>query len=459
LPEELLGKKLDYVPDENWPETRMMIDLVQAGESFSRVESRRYTKDGSILDVSISAAIHLNRDGIPMGSIHILRDITKRKHLEAQLQAAAKMEAIGTLAGGVAHDFNNLLMGIQGNVSLMLMDMDSTHPYHTRLTSIEKQVQSGAGLTSHLLGYARKGKYEVRPVDLNYSVRGTSDTFGRTRKDVSIHRELVEDLFAIEADQGQIEQVLMNLFVNAGDAMPAGGDLILKTANVTHKDIEAKLYDPKPGNYVQLTVTDTGIGMDKEIVERIFDPFFTTKAMGRGTGLGLASAYGIIKGHGGYIDVESKKGQGTAFSIYLPASEKELQGVVKTAEEVIKGTGTVLLVDDEEVILEVGKDLLEAMGYTVLEASGGREAVEIYKDNKDKIDLIILDMVMPRMSGGEAYDRIKEINPKVKVLLSSGYSIDGQAEGILARGCDAFVQKPFGMRELSQRIREILEKK
>ena len=456
--EELLGGKIDYIPEDNWPETQMMIDMVLAGENFSGIESRRYTKQGNIVDVTISAAIYPDRDGNPAGSIHVLRDITERKRLEAQLQYAQKIEAVGTLAGGVAHDFNNLLMGIQGNVSLMLMDMDSAHPDYERLKNIEKQIQSGARLTSHLLGYARKGKYEVKPLDLNQLVEETSDTFGRTKKEITIHQEPAEDLFPVEADPGQIEQVLLNLFVNASDAMPGGGKLILKTMNITHKDMKGKLYEPKAGNYVLLTVTDAGIGMYRKTMERIFDPFFTTKEMGRGTGLGLASAYGIIKAHGGYIDVDSRRGHGTTFSIYLPATEKEVQRVVRTAERVAKGTGKVLLVDDEEVVLEVGQELLEATGYTVLTAKDGKEAIKVYRKNRDNIDIVVLDMVMPNMGGGEAYDRMKEMNPNVKVLLSSGYSIDGEASEILERGCDGFIQKPFTMKDLSGEIGKILGK-
>ena len=406
----------------------------------------------------------INRDIV--GVVELTLDVTDRKRAEeerrklgAQFQKAQKMESIGTLAGGIAHDFNNLLMGIQGNASLMLMDMDATHAYYERLKNIEKQVESGARLTSHLLGYARKGKYEVKAVDLNQLVEEASETFGRTRKQITIHREFADGLFAIEADSGQIEQVLLNLFVNAADAMPGGGDLFLKTMNVTHKDMTSKLYKPKRGDYVMLTVTDTGMGMDKETLDRVFDPFFTTKEMSHGTGLGLASVYGIIKGHGGYIEVESKKGEGTNFSIYLPASERKVEKAVKTAEQFIKGTGTVFLVDDEEVILEVGKHLLEAIGYRVLTARDGKEAIEIYTNNRDKIDLVILDMVMPRMGGGEAYDKMKEISPNIKVLLSSGYSIDGEATEILERGCDAFIQKPFKMKDLSQAIRKILGKK
>ena len=324
---------------------------------------------------------------------------------------------------------------------------------------IEEQVQRGAKLTSHLIGYARKGKYEVKPVDLNQIVKETSDTLGRTKKEITIYRELAEDLFIIEIDQAQIGQVLLNMFVNAADAMPGGGDLTLKTTNTTHEDMKGKLFDPKPGNYVLLTVTDTGIGMDKETRERIFDPFFTTKDTGHGTGLGLASAYGIIKGHGGYIDVASKKGHGTTFSIYLPASAKRVRRAVETAEEFVREKGAVLLVDDEEFILEVGRDLLQAVGYRVLTAKGGKEAIEVYRNNRDAILIVILDMIMPGMGGGEAYDRMKEINPDIKVLLSSGYSIDGRASEILERGCNGFIKKPFRIEELSEKIMEILGRK
>ncbi len=395
------------------------------------------------------------------GTVGIIRDITERKCFEEQkerLYHARKMEAIGQLAGGIAHDFNNLLMGVQGNVGLMLLKEDLPHTGYERLKNIERLVESGAKLTSQLLGYARKGKYEVKQIDLNQLVEEVSDTFGRTRKEITIHRELAGDLYGIEADSTQIEQVLLNLFVNAADAMPSGGDLMLQTMNTSHKDMKGKVYRPKAGNYVLLTVTDTGTGMDKRTMEKIFHPFFTTKDMGRGTGLGLASVYGIIKGHGAYIDVKSEKGHGATFSIYLPASEKKAQKAVKTAGRLIKGTGTVLFVDDEEVVMEVGRELLEALGYRVLTGEDGKEAIEIYKKNQDDIDCVVLDMVMPTMGGGEAYDRMKEINPDIKVLLSSGYSIDGEATEILKRGCNGFIQKPFKMNELAEKIREIVEK-
>ena len=428
-------------------------------------------KNGETIYFHCTANVALrDKKGKPKAVIELSRDITEQKRaeeekskLEARLQVAQKMEAIGTLAGGIAHDFNNLLMSIQGNISLILLYMDSTYPYpypyRKRLKNIEKQVQRGAKLTSHLLGYARKGKYEVKAIDLNQLLEDILETFARTRKEITIQQDFAEDLSAIEADAGQIEQVLLNIFINASDAMHGCGNLILRSINVTHKEMKGKLYKPKSGNYVLLTVTDTGIGMNKKTIERIFDPFFTTKEMGRGTGLGLASAYGIIKAHGGYIDVKSKKGQGTTFSIYIPASEKKEQQVVKTAEGVIKGTGTVLLVDDEKIIAKVGQDLLEAVGYRVLIANDGKETIEVYRKNWKNIDIVILDMVMPNSGGGEAYDRMKEINPDVKVLLSSGYSLDGEATNILERGCNGFIQKPFNINDLSQKIRKILEKK
>ena len=388
----------------------------------------------------------------------ILNDVSDRKRMEAQLLQAQKMEAIGTLAGGIAHDFNNLLMVIQGNVSLMLLQLEAIHPHYEMLKNIEKQVQNGSKLTGQLLGYARKGRYEVKPFVLNYLVRETSEAFGRTRKNITIHHELSQDLFPCEADQGQIEQVLMNLFVNAADAMPEGGDLSLKTVNITHEEIKGKLYDPKPGDYILLTVADTGIGMDHKTLDHIFEPFFTTKELGRGTGLGLASVYGIIKGHGGYIDVESEKGYGTTFKIYLPASVKKVQEGVKTAGLIMKGTGTVLLVDDEEEVLNVGDGFLKAMGYQVITAHDGKEATEVYRKHQESIDLVVLDIVMPVMGGSEVFDRLKKINPDIKVLLSSGYSIDGEATKILERGASGFIQKPFNIKQLSQSIHEILKK-
>jgi CheY-like chemotaxis protein len=240
--------------------------------------------------------------------------------------------------------------------------------------------------------------------------------------------------------------------------MPGGGGLYIQTENIVIDEFFNRPYHVEPGKYVKIIVTDTGVGMDEATQQRIFDPFFTTKEMGRGTGLGLASAYGIIKNHDGFIDVYSEKGEGTTFNIYFPASGQEAVKEKEIGEKLIRGTETVLLVDDEDIIIDVGKDILKTLGYKVLLARGGEEALIVYKKNQDKIDMVILDMIMPDMGGGETYDKLKEINPDIKVLLSSGYSIDGQANEILERGCDGFIQKPYKTGELSKKIWEVLRK-
>ncbi|NVM22380.1 MAG: PAS domain S-box protein [Desulfobacterales bacterium] len=463
---EVLGRSpFDLMPKEEAERIgKFFNEKVTNKEPFYGLENVNRHKDGHLVVLETNGIPIFDGKGQLKGYRGIDRDITERKRaqehrrkLEAQVQKVQRLESVGTLAVGIAHDFNNILMTVQGNVSLMLHGIDAAHHHHEGLKDIEKHVRSGAKLTNQLLGYAGKGRYEVKPIDLNQVVEVISATFGRTRKEITVHRELAEGLFAIEADEGQIEQLLLNLYVNAGDAMPGGGDLILKTMSLTHDDMKDKLYSPKPGNYVMLSITDTGIGMDQETKERIFEPFFTTKERGRGTGIGLASVYGIVKGHAGYIDVDSEDGRGTTFTVYLPATEKRVKKTVKAAEQIIKGSETILLIDDEETVLTVGIKLLKKLGYTVLEAKGGRESVAIYQTNKDKIDLVVLDMIMPDMGGGEAYDRLKELNSNVKVLLSSGYSIDSQAKEILDRGCDGFVQKPFTMKELSGKIRKILD--
>ncbi|MDY7032197.1 MAG: PAS domain S-box protein [Thermodesulfobacteriota bacterium] len=414
-------------------------------------------KDRSERLFNTSASCNADLQGNMTGVVGLLKDITEHRRLEAQFRQSQKMEAIGTLAGGIAHDFNNILMGIQGRTSLMLIDTDSSHPHFEHLRGIEDYVKSAADLTKQLLGFARSGKYEVKSTDLNEVIKGQNRMFGRTKKEIAIRGKYEEILWTVEVDQGQIGQVLLNLYVNAWQAMPNGGSLYVQTENVMLDENAVKPFDLEPGRYVRISVTDTGIGMDKETQQRIFDPFFTTKEMGRGTGLGLATVYGIIKNHGGIINVHSEKGVGSTFSIYLPASEKEPTEEMQVQEDFLKGKETILLVDDEEMIIDVSEQLLKKMGYRVFLARGGREAVKVYKTNKDKIDLIILDMIMPDMGGAEAYDRMKEINPDMRVLLSSGYAENGLAMEILERGCDGFIQKPFNMKQLSQKIREILE--
>ena len=395
----------------------------------------------------------------------MVRDITQRKQaererkrLQAKLTQAQKMESLGTLAGGIAHNFNNILMGIQGRASLMMMDKTPSHPDHEHLHGIEEYVKSAVELTRDLLGFARRGKYEVKPTDLNTLIQHENEVFGRTKKEIRIHGKYEKRLWPAEVDQGQIQQALLNLYVNAWQAMPGGGDLYIHTENTTLDEAYTRPVKVAPGGYVKISVTDTGTGMDETILEKIFDPFFSTKDRGQGSGLGLASVYGIIQNHGGFINVYSEKGEGTTFNIYLPASHKDLleEGPKPKGQEIQYGQGTILLVDDENMIIQVGKKMLETLGYQVLTARNGQEALNIYGQQKEGIDLVILDMIMPGMGGGETYDRMKEINEGVKVLLSSGYSINGQAQEIMDRGCRGFIQKPFTLAALSSKLRKAL---
>jgi PAS domain S-box-containing protein len=457
--DECFGKSMDvFVPEDAWPEIKTMSDKLLAGKSFSGIETRCYTKEGNIVHVSISGAVYRDRERNSRGSAINLRDISEQKKLERQLQQIQKMEAIGTLAGGIAHDFNNLLMGIQGRTALMYLQIGPHHPHVEHLKAIEDCIKSSVKLTKQLLGFARGGKYEVKPTDMNEIIDKSADRFGRIKKEVTIHFKSQTDIWSVEADQQQIEQVFLNLYVNAWQAMPGGGDLYIQTENIVVDENCKRPYQVEPGKYIQISLTDTGVGMDKAIRERIFDPFFTTKRMDRGAGLGLASVYGIIKNHGGFIDVYSEKDIGTTFKIHLPASKKEPVKENNVYEKVLRGTETILFVDDEDMIIQVGQDMIESLGYEVLIAENGKEAVEIYEKNMEKIDMVMLDIIMPVMDGGETYDKLKEINPDIKVLLSSGYGINGQATEIMDRGCNGFIQKPFNMRALSKKIGDILDK-
>jgi len=438
--------------------------LRASGEPQSLADCVVPRTEGSERRLELSLSLIADEEGQATGYRGVVRDVTERlfaeeerKKLEVQLQAAQKMEAIGTLAGGIAHDFNNILMGIQGNASLLEMRLPEGHPGLEKVKNIEAYVESGTELSRQLLGFARRGRVDVRATDLNAVIEKTAGLFARTRKDIRVHFRLSPDLPAVEADRGQIEQVLMNLCVNAVQAMPEGGDLTLATEPVTLDETYSKPYQVNPGRYVKVSVTDTGVGIEKKNLGRIFEPFFTTKEMGRGTGLGLASAYGIIKGHGGHINVYSEVGRGTTFNFYLPASSQAAErGKPARGPDIRRGSGTVLLVDDEESILQIAGEMLRELGYTVIAARSGAEAIAAFSGRSKEIAAVVLDMVMPGMSGGEVFERLRAIDPGVKVLLASGFSLNGQAGEILARGCRGFIQKPFNLEQLSQKLSEIV---
>jgi signal transduction histidine kinase/ActR/RegA family two-component response regulator len=385
-----------------------------------------------------------------------VRDITHRKKTERQLIQSQKMEAVGTLAGGIAHDFNNLLAGIQGNVELLRHRLPDQSPLQKRLGIISQIIQRGAKLSGQLLGYARGGQEQMRELDLNRLVEETIDMFGHTQRQIDLHTRLNADTPLIKGDRTQIEQVLLNLMINAVQAMPAGGDLFVETCPIELNDHENREYEIIPGSYAMLTVRDTGHGMDRETQRLVFEPFFTTKAHGEGTGLGLASTYGIVKNHKGYIEVYSETDVGTQFNVLLPKADSAETPLSIEGAEPETGTGTILVIDDEPEFLDVGRELLTMLGYTVIAATGSEAALARCVEAGGEIDIAMVDVVMPGPPVENTVRDLRKIDPTLRILLTSGYSRRSKmVQDALAVG-DGFIQKPFRLVSLSRAIKAML---
>ena len=464
---ELVGMNLrQYTSHETAQNLfKMFKEVYRTGTPSKAIEFEIIRKDRKKRYIEMSISLVRNAAGQPQGFRGIGRDTTarrmanyERQRLEEKLQQTLRLEAIGTLAGGIAHDFNNLLMGIMGNVEMLLISLEVTDPRYDNARNIERCVRSGADLTKQLLGYARGGKYFVKPTNLNEIVETSSTMFSRTKKEIQVNCEYQENIWTVEVDRNQIEQVMVNLYLNAWQAMAHRGTIHVRTENaILDKDF-VKPHEVPPGRYVRVSVTDTGTGMDNEVQKRVFEPFFTTKEMGKGTGMGLASAFGILKNHSGIIHFTSASGKGTTFFIYLPASERPVEIDTSKQDSISGGSETILIVDDEDQVLDACRAMLSRLGYNTILAKNGKEAVEIFKKENATIDLIILDMIMPEMDGLTAYEHIKKINPNVKVLLASGYSITDNVKEIVAKGCDEFIQKPFTMGQISRVTRELLDR-
>ncbi len=453
---ELIGHSInEFLHPDDLPRLLEQFQKVQSGH-LKPNEYRLAAKSGEIHWVRVSSRPVYEGDRF-LGLRGVLSDITESKRLRSELQQAQRIEAIGTLAGGVAHDFNNLLMGIQGRVSLLESELGASHPLREHMEAIEDYVESASSLTQQLLGLARAGKYEVNPIEVNELLLSSANMFGRTRKEIRIHTKTHKDPLVVDADEQQIKQALLNIYINAWQAMPAGGDLYIEASAVLFDDADKTPGGMEPGKYVKISIVDTGTGMDETTRQRIFDPFFTTREKSRGTGLGLASAYGIFKNHGGTITVDSEIGHGTSFHVFLPASANEIAPEKAPGKTLMKGAETILLVDDERMIQEVASEMLKTLGYEVLVAGGGPEAIETIAKRGDEIDLVVLDLIMPGMDGGTAFDQIRAIRPHMPIVLSSGYAIDGRARDIISRGCNGFIQKPFNISSLSQKLREIMD--
>lgn len=382
----------------------------------------------------------------------------EERQIREHLFQSQKMDAIGTLAGGIAHDFNNMLQGILGYASILKMKLNEHDPNRKYVDVIEDSAVKAGELTKQLLGFARKGKYVMQPMELNANVNNVLQIITRTfDRVIEIKTDLDKGLWVIEGDQSQIENVILNLCLNARDAISAGGTLMIETFNREIRENEITDAPGRSGRFVVLRVQDTGSGISEDLRKRIFEPFFTTKEKGKGTGMGLAMVYGVIQNHDGFITVESSPGLGTGFSVFLPATEHLPEKINKELRDTPAGIGTILVVDDEETVRNFTKETLESLGYNILLAADGYEALGIFNLSKEDIDLVILDLIMPKMSGDEVFHRMKLEDPDVNVLISSGYGIEEQTKGMMKdTGISGFLHKPYNISEIAEAVKMAL---
>ncbi len=459
--EDIIGKEAANYFEGEQKTYEIVNPLFQGDENVIYVESRQRRKDGEKRLLAWWCRMLKDADGNVKGAISSARDITDQRVLEDQLSQAQKMEAIGQLAGGIAHDFNNQLTGIMGYADLLRENLVHNNDLFRYADMIITATRRSANLTAQLLAFARKGKYLDIPINMHKVIGEVISLLEHSiDKKVQIKQNLYANPPIISGDPTQLQNALLNLALNARDAMPDGGEMIFST-DVVFLDKEycsANPYKILPGSYLQVSITDTGTGIDEETQRHIFEPFFTTKETGKGTGMGLAAVYGTVKNHKGAINVYSELKSGTTFKIYLPLvnSSSDSDSEVKDIEKIIKGNARILVVDDEQLILDLVSDMLESMDYTVVACANGIEAVTRYKKSWKKVDLVILDMVMPEMGGHETFIAMKKINPAIKALLSSGYSFNGEAEKIIKEGVLDFIQKPYQKAELSQKVAQAL---
>ena len=459
--DEIIGLPVEslYVPEEQELVRKLVADRSTGAGLRPHYEATGLTKDGKRINLSVWVTL-VDFEG-ERSTLAFLVDMTNEKSLRKQLIQAQKMESLGALAGGVAHDFNNLLQVVLGYSELLISSGKLDERTVTDLNRINHAAKDGAELARRLLTFSRKGELNRIPINLNEQVEKLKGMLERTiPKMIEIRLGLNADPATVTADPTQIDQVLLNLAVNARDAMPNGGKLNIETSNVALDEEECRLHvGSRPGNCVLLTVSDTGVGMDHQTLEQIFEPFFTTKSEGKGTGLGLSIVYGVVKRHDGFVQCFSEPGKGTTFKIYFPAMAESSIREVESAQSGMpqRGNETILLVDDEEFVLDLGVKFLSRAGYTTITARNGREAIEIFKRDKDRISLVILDLIMPEMGGLQCLEEMKRIEPSAKVLIASGFAVEESEKEIIESFAKGFVSKPYQVNRILDAVRKAID--
>ena len=457
---ERLGNKMDvFVPAEAWRETKMMIEKVLAGERFSNVETLRYNKKGDTIPVSVSGTIYKDKKGNPIGSVINLRDISHQKKLETQLKQAQKMEAIGTLAGGIAHDFNNILSSVIGYTELALDNEKRGSFQYQNLQEVLSAGHRAKDLVKQILTFSRQVDQKQKPIQVKPLVKEALRMLRASiPSTVEIEQHVQSDALVM-GDPTQIHQILMNLCTNAAHAMEDNGGLLTVSLLDAELDSDVISHHPdlKPGPYIKLTVTDTGLGISPDVMEKIFDPFFTTKEKGKGTGLGLSVVHGIVRSHGGGIYVYSEPGKGSIFEVCLPVIESRFKPEEKADRPIPTGTERILFIDDEPVITNLGKQVLESLGYDVVARNSSIEALELFKEKRDRFDLVITDMTMPHMTGEKLAEKLMQIRPDIPVILCTGFSFMIDEQKALNMGIRAFISKPMLKQEIAETIRQVLD--